>query len=157
MNSFVQLIHESLNQAYDYRVNSKRGTDWFASFETEDDRSYDMFIQKDHRAPAGYFYMEFDERNNSAGNLNLTGKGDAFKIMATVINFLKEWLASKGKQKNVQGLIVAANKTESGARVSLYRKLMKKYMPKGWEVAPEEELNWLGGPTYVFITIRKKS
>lgn len=66
---------------------------------------------------------------NRGGHHSLTGKGDAFKVMATVIAIIKEVVA----KYKFDVLYFSADPGEK-SRVSLYDKLSKKLLMPGYEI-----------------------
>lgn len=84
-------------------------------FYTADERRFNVDFKKLF-GPSGIFLVDFKEGQN---NFGLTGKGDQFKVFATVIDIIAEWLT----KNNPNFLVFTANEP---SRISLYKKMTTK-------------------------------
>lgn len=88
--------------------------------------------------------ISFGSINPNKKNINysLTGSGQQFKVLATVMDIIKDYI----KQKNPTRLEFTADKgisddSDSKSRVSVYTRMIKKYMPKEWSLSVKD-LKW---------------
>lgn len=59
------------------------------------------------------------------GQNTMTGEGDAFRILATVLTALREVLSSEAGRASIKVLLFSASRYDKG-RVKLYRRLIRK-------------------------------
>lgn len=119
-----KLYLESLNSPYPYEkerdyfyFKSDNGKEYYVGF---DDSSKNIKKLKGDDIYELWFKDE-DEK------MDITDSGDAFKILATVIEITKNFV----KENKVNKLVIAADKDETN-RGKLYKKLINKFKLSGW-------------------------
>jgi len=115
-------ILEVLGTPYPWKLESKKPTQWAASFQTRDGRKIKIAILLQR---AGWYEILFGEeietKKGVVHDLSMTGRGDAFRVVATVIEVVKEFVQSQKPEK----MVFKADSSQSG-RVRLYRTLAHK-------------------------------
>ena len=123
----VEGITEALDQPYPVRWTMKDDDEWEGKAKTEAGDSIQIFITQGHNNHKWEvdFYV--------GGSMQVTGKGDQFRVFATVVSAVKKWWAwlSKSKQP-VEAIIFSAfkgNKSAKGStgRSSLYNRFANQF------------------------------
>ena len=111
----VEGITEALDQPYPVRWTMKDDDEWEGKAKTEAGDSIQIFITqiKDHKWEIDFYV---------GGSMQVTGKGDQFRVFATVVSAIKEWESwlSKSKQP-VEAIIFSAFKGNENAKGSAGR------------------------------------
>ena len=119
--------NEALDQPYPVRWVIRDDDEWEGKAKTEAGDSIQIFITQGHNNHKWEvdFYV--------GGSMQVTGKGDQFRVFATVVSAVKKWWAwlSKSKQP-VEAIIFSAfkgNKSAKGStgRSSLYNRFANQF------------------------------
>ena len=124
MKTFNQL-HEAFSNPYSWKWTSKDDERWIANFPEVKGQAEVHLIDNDL---VGYTF-EID------GSMGVTGKGDGFRIFATAIEILVDYIRKeKPKQINfsAEKYNFAAKKKTNRNR--LYTRMIKKYVPKEYKL-----------------------
>lgn len=153
-NNLVKLLlSESLNSPYDYKWSEKDGG--FIFFPDPNNQSilYTVLMLEDpeytHRLNVLFHYT--DENKNIQGTTDMTGTGDAFRIMATVAKIVKEYLNSRSS--NYYDIIQFDAKSSDHGRVVLYKRLAQKL--KDQVLGPRWDLDVFRSKTNVTFELSK--
>ena len=129
-------IKEALDNPYPVRWLIKDDDEWEGKAKTEADDSIQIMITQGHNNHKWEidFYV--------GGSMQVTGKGDQFRVFATVVSAVKEWWSwlSKSKQP-VEAIIFSAFKGNedtkgSAGRSNLYRRFADQFARSiGFEVS----------------------
>ena len=123
----VEGITEALDQPYPVRWTIKDDDEWEGKAKTEAGDSIQIFITQGHNNHKWEidFYV--------GGSMQVTGKGDQFRVFATVVSAIKEWESwlSKSKQP-VEAIIFSAFKGNedtkgSAGRSKLYSRFANQF------------------------------
>ncbi len=111
-----------INEAFDnpYKVVHHPKDDAYV-FKTEDGELYTITIFKTSSGDQPYYMLYFENEN---GDTHITNQGNAFRILATVIDVV---LIEKSNIEKTKGLVFSA---EEKSRKSLYLALVKKLKNK---------------------------
>jgi hypothetical protein len=64
---------------------------------------------------------------------DISGQGDAFRIFATVLKMIEEWVKKYGETVDIITFTAEKEKDPKGSRAKLYHRMAKKFTPKGWK------------------------
>ena len=120
MESFQMFLNEIFNQPYKIKMVKKTENEVHYTFTTSDNKKgLIIFNRITPRLKSEYW--EFDFAINM--KYGLTGGGESFTILATVLEACKDFL------KNVDAKIIkfSADKTPNDSRSSLYSTMVKKF------------------------------
>lgn len=125
---------ESLNKPYKYSWQAFKDDRASGAFEIEGgwvDLSIlvSYTLSFDHIASITFSRNTEDDMDNYA----ITGDGDAFRIFATVLTMVDEWIKKYGEQVDVIEFTAEKKNDPKGSRAKLYDRMVKKYIPKGWK------------------------
>ena len=119
--------NEALDQPYPVRWTTKDDDEWEGKAKTEAGDSIQIMITQ------GYNNYKWEVDFYVGGSMQVTGKGDQFRVFATVVSAVKEWWSwlSKSKQP-VEAIIFSAfkgNKSAKGSagRSSLYNRFANQF------------------------------
>ena len=125
-------LDELLSTSYKYETQDEDDTTRVAEFTTEDGSKIIMKF--------GYWespeYWEIDFRRDD--KIELTGGGDAPRILGTVVKILQEFL----RDEKPKFFGFSANKKEA-SRVSVYKRIMKRILPSSGYVDAANRLDQL--------------
>jgi hypothetical protein len=110
------LLNELLSKPYSYTAHEADGK-YKASFVTADKSKIELIVTKANNAWVLDFF-----RNGAA---SLTGDGDAFRIFATVLRIIDDFIIDCDPE-----VIVFAGITAEASRISLFNKLTEKVLAK---------------------------
>jgi hypothetical protein len=120
-------IQEALDQPYPVRWTTKDDDEWEGKAKTEAGDSIQIMITQ------GFNNHKWEVDFYVGGSMQVTGKGDQFRIFATVVSAVKKWWSwlSKSKQP-VEAIIFSAfkgNKSAKGSagRSSLYNRFANQF------------------------------
>lgn len=121
-------FNESLNTPYPYKWFTKTNAEGYARFTSDNDSVIHFHIYLDE---AGGYTIDFTATANGKSTFELTNRGDAFRVMATIIKILEEYI--KKYRKGASYFRFSADKSSSSdnGRTNLYKRLFKKYTPPG--------------------------
>ena len=119
--------NEALDQPYPVRWTTKDDDEWEGKAKTEAGDSIQIMITQ------GFNNHKWEVDFYVGGSMQVTGKGDQFRVFATVVSAVKKWWAwlSKSKQP-VEAIIFSAfkgNKSAKGStgRSSLYNRFATQF------------------------------
>ena len=119
--------NEALDQPYPVRWTTKDDDEWEGKAKTEAGDSIQIMITQ------GYNNHKWEVDFYVGGSMQVTGKGDQFRVFATVVSAVKKWWSwlSKSKQP-VEAIIFSAfkgNKSAKGSagRSSLYNRFANQF------------------------------
>ena len=125
-NLLIEQLLESLDNPYDYKWSEKDGG--FIFFPDPNNQSilYTVMMLEDPDYPLrlNILFHYTDEDKNIQGTTDMTGTGDAFRVMATVVKIVKDYLNSYGPNK--YEIIQFDAKSSDHGKVVLYKRLAKK-------------------------------
>lgn len=134
MKTFKQHINEALDKPYAFNKVNKNVLEWWYRFETADGRTgIIQILPKMHNKIADItFSIDRDLRK--------TGKGDQFRIFATVRNAIEDFMDNyRNKEEKIKGITFTADKKDGGeSRVSLYTAFAKRLAAKYGMVVKKE-------------------
>lgn len=116
-------INEVADQPYRYMLTKKTDSGNWYMFETDNGIRMVVSATLDP-LPNGTFSTEIAFSEYDAKNMDITGKGDAFRIFATVGTIVKEFLRS-GKPNAEITEIYFTGKTNEPSRIKLYDMIAK--------------------------------
>lgn len=115
LKPFKTFISETLKSSFDFeevKSENKGGHIFIYKFKTGKEKLVEVGL---YRLEKDRFEVDFQVD----GNFELTGKGEQFKILSTVIKIIEKFIETK-KPKIIQ----FSAKTNEPSRVELYRKLL---------------------------------
>jgi hypothetical protein len=141
--SILNEIGEANVKPYEWHQENARGT--YFTFKTENKELYIVHFE-DVLGEGRYaidFTLEdmgddYDDIDKVSYNI-VTNKGHLFRIMATVIDIIKNKIKNDF-QKKIQSIIVTPekNKKADDRRYKIYQKFIEKHLPFGWAVRKDE-------------------
>jgi len=119
MKTFNEYITEVFDKPFSWKFvrGGYRTGQSIASFETDSEEHQEIKVILD------YFGGRLDVSFTSNGSLNLTGKGNAGRILATVLEILLKFI-KEADPSSVK--FIAA--TDSPARERVYKKMVDRYL-----------------------------
>lgn len=119
------LLREILDEPYEWKWHRKGGYEWLATFakppkEGQGPRREDSYIVQIEMDEVGVWEIAFGD---AAGRQGITKSGDSFKIFATVLDIVKDFV----KTNKPEWIRFSAKEM---SRDRLYRSLVKRYAPK---------------------------
>jgi len=116
-------LDESLEKAYSYEWNTQDASDWFGDFKTQSGKKVAVSISI-YEYASGTWIVNFDTDNS----MSKTGDGDQFRIFATVIAMIKEFVLEI-QPKEV--MFVAEKdpkpKGRTNSRIDLYNSFLNRF------------------------------
>lgn len=117
-------LNEILNKPYDMRVKSSDHLNWAATFRTDDNIDYVIYIENNYSEWEVIFKINsITALRMDKSPIGILNTGDAFRIFATVLNFIQKFI-----EKIKPTRIVFSAKEPS--RKKLYSALVKKFSKK---------------------------
>lgn len=150
-------LNESLDSAYPYEIKRRYATFFSAFFETPNGRVNVMFDKDIAREEdeASRWELVFtreviskEQPNDIAYTTGKTGQGNELQVFATVLVIVQEFI-----QRYHPDIVEFTSDKEDGNRSSLYTRLVKRHLPKGYEV----EYNEVSTATYFTVKRVPKS
>lgn len=138
-------LFELFDQIYPIRITEKNETQWEGRFKTQDGESYMVDIWKRSNGGAEVVFSLFDD--DGYWTERATGTGDAYRVFASVVEFMKEYVA----EEKPSFLKFSADASEP-SRVRLYKTMLGRLLPKGWTVS-ETRLTGAMGSNYAVFKI----
>jgi hypothetical protein len=141
-NLLIEQLLESLDNPYDYKWSEKDGGFIFFPDPKSDPADSESEIQNlnpnnqsilytvmmledpDYPLRLNILFHYTDEDKNIQGTTDMTGTGDAFRVMATVVKIVKDYLNSYGPNK--YEIIQFDAKSSDHGKVVLYKRLAQK-------------------------------
>lgn len=152
----LEFTVESLNRPYKYS--------WQAF---KDDRAVGSFMLPDgwvdleimvshtlsftHIATIIFSRNTENDDNTSDENFDITGQGDAYRIFATVLKMIEEWIKKYGSTVDIITFESVKKDDPRGSRTKLYHRMAKKFTPRGWKY--EKDSGNAGGKAVRFKLI----
>jgi len=134
MNLKTTQFSESLNKPYKYTWQAFKADRTLGAFVLDDNSWIDLNIQVSQTLQglviASVVFSRGTEDNFE--DYSITGGGDAFRIFATVMKMINEWIKKYGEGINVLEFTAEKKDDPKGSRTRLYSTLSKKFTPKGW-------------------------
>jgi len=131
------VVEEALDNPYPYKWSEKDGG--FIFFPDLNNQSilYTVMTLEDPDYPQrlNILFHYTDENKNIQGTTDMTGTGNAFRIMATVIKIVNNYIDSYGPNK--YNIIEFTAKLTDHGKVSLYKRLaqqLKNKLGPNWEL-----------------------
>jgi len=124
MKSYKEILLEVFNTSYNYKKVKETKKEVNYVFDSKNDKITVSFLKT--RIEGSYDWtVDFYDKN---GNTEANQKGDAFKIFATVIKVIKEFI----NNNEFERLRIRATKKDNGAennKIKLYKKMLLKELP----------------------------
>jgi len=79
---------------------------------------------------------------NGETTYNITKTGNEIRVFATVLDIIKNFIKEYSDVKEIG--FTAEKHGSDNSRVSLYKRFIKKYMPRNWKVKVYDELDEVG-------------
>ena len=119
-------FYETFDSPYDYQFHLDDEDFLYAKFYTMDRREVEVRSSPSSMNPYKS-YLEFEVDTEQ----KVTGGGDAFRIMATIVTIVKEYMDKATSIKSIQ---FSTNPSDtSDSRFKLYHRLVKR-LSKGYDV-----------------------
>ncbi|NCQ52034.1 hypothetical protein GW796_09095 [archaeon] len=163
MKTFKEFITEAFDSYFPYKwihIPSNTKTDFLGEFKTTS--SLITFEMKNEYSPDEYevsfFKLTPNEKYNQ--NYNMTGEGESFKVLSTVLKMIYDALQKSKKLENVniKKITFSAEKDQGKGdkkiktgRASLYMRMAKKFAKNLGKLDIEDEER----STYFTITLDK--
>lgn len=125
----IKELNESLNSPYDFQVQNY-GPDLKFTAQTNNGKLNVLFFSKNKKLT-----IDFD----IDGYFELTGKGDAFAIMATIKKIFQQYLLKFIENNNIEKFEFSAKLAERG-RIKIYDhsiNFISGLLPPDWQFEPE--------------------
>lgn len=121
------MIDESFDNPYVYQWQKGNSQNWIGEFKTDTNEYIDF-----RAAPIGKDFPDrWDVEFTRGGSVKATGDGDAFRIFATVIEMIQDFM---NVEEPEEFSFIAT--TETKGRVSLYKRLAAKIGSQSKEHGP---------------------
>lgn len=160
LNEIVSHLNELLNNSYEYKMSMQSyDTGYYGQFDIDDGARIKVILNE---IPAIRGYMISFKRD---GSFNITGGGDALRILATIVDLLKDFV----KRVKPSYICFSALKTET-SRIKLYERMISKLTPalnyedvtKQVEAGTDKKsqiINWYSrmSPNYQFMVLARKT
>jgi hypothetical protein len=136
-NSLVkQLLSEALDNPYPYEYSERDGGYIFFPDPNNQDILYTVLVLEDPEYPQRLTIMFHytDEAKGIQGTADMTGTGNAFRVMATVMKIVNEHLDNTSDKYNI--ILFTAKASDHGKTV-LYKRLaqqLKNRLGSSWEL-----------------------
>jgi hypothetical protein len=143
----VYHILEAFDSPYEYEKIADAHD--LISFKFASADGSNVYIDATSRTRDGSWLITFD-REDKKGNLNsrLTGQGDAYRIYATVLSALRDFVKSKNPEK----VSFTADKNFTNSRERLYDRLVKKFAQSfGYELDNKKSSFLSDNATYYLV------
>jgi hypothetical protein len=133
MNLKILQFNEALDKPYPYRWTTKDKAEGYATFKTKDGRNITVAIEDPF--DEAVYNIEFMDTGNPISRQGLTWGGDQFKILATVLKAISEYV--KEYYEDMDRLEFSGEKAPTqkrkgdSGRQRVYERLFKKYTPPG--------------------------
>lgn len=129
-NSLVQeILTEALDNPYPYQWSERDGGYIFFPDPKNQSILYTVLVLEDpeytQRLTIMFHYT--DESKNIQGTADMTGTGNAFRVMATVLKIVNEYLSENAEKYTIIGF--TAKSTDHG-KVVLYKRLAQQLKNK---------------------------
>ena len=86
-------LNEILNKPYDMRVKSSDHLNWAATFRTDDNIDYVIYIENNYSEWEVIFKINsITALRMDKSPIGILNTGDAFRIFATVLNFIQKFI-----------------------------------------------------------------
>jgi hypothetical protein len=137
-NSLVkEIISEALDNPYPFKWSEKDGGFVFFPDPNNQKVLYTVMTLEDPEYPQrlNILFHYTDEDKNIQGTTDMTGTGNAFRIMATVVKIVNFYLDSYGPNK--YNIIEFSAKSADHGKVVLYKRLaqqLKNQLGPKWEL-----------------------
>ena len=141
-----EILDEALDKPLSYNVTLNSSKYWIAEFKVDD-----RLIQFEAERIGGGWDIIFGEMDQRDGEYTdgmktkKTGKGNEFKIFATIKALLDQFIEDK---KPIM-LSMDSHKGEP-SRAKLYQRMISKNLPPGWKMERDES-----HPTYTTFVLKK--
>jgi hypothetical protein len=131
-----QIISEALDSPYPYQYSERDGGYVFFPDPNNQSILYTVLVLEDPDYPKrlDIMFHYTDEDKNIQGTADMTGTGNAFRVMATVLKIVNEYLDQHASKYNI--IKFSAKSTDHG-KVSLYKRLaqqLKNKLGSQWEL-----------------------
>lgn len=147
---------ETYRTSWETTFNSYDEKNYIVTFTTENDTKYkvNIFTRKADEEEDWTMDIEFgvQKEGGSYDFDAIVNKGEIYKVMATVVEIVKETLIMfKRKKNHIKEIIIEPSKNFEGdtRRTALYKAFIEKNMPAGSEVYVQPDMS------YIKITLPK--
>lgn len=141
--SDFRLITESLGAIYNWKWTTKTKEDWTAEFSTSSGDKVEVIFQI--LDPRGLWEVAFSRNERT----DVTNEGDAFRIMATVLDIVRIFAVKKKPEILTFSSANVEKGGSSSGRTRLYKTIVKKYAPSfGYSL---EDLDDMGDNAMFYI------
>ena len=139
MKMFKTFLNEVLNKPYPYSAikkwsNPTADKAYRSYFETDDGSEIDvLFTGKEHMDDYDHLDWEIEFKRN--GSLEVTGEGDALRIIATVMKIVRDFIKlEKPKYMNLMAAKPKGSNKKLSGRERLYSRLIQKEVGSKYKV-----------------------
>lgn len=132
-----QQLSESLDKPYPVKLNRLSKEYYRTTFKPDDGSTIIVRMEgQEHIDDYDHLDWEIDFERN--GTQELTGQGDAFRIYATVMKLIREFVKKeKPKYMTVAAAKDKANNKQLQGRERLYKRLLQKNLGKSYNITSD--------------------
>ena len=131
-------LNEALSSPYSYSVIEDKFHSFTAQFKTATDRTIEVAILRvggPPMLPLKAWEIAFADLEDTTNGMvrhrfDTTGTGDEFRIFATVLQVLRDFITKRPKDADT---IEFTSEKNEASRTQLYLKLVHRYTPPGWK------------------------
>ena len=129
LTDILKEVGEASSKPYDYKIEHEDTNEIFYTFKTDSGLDYVINIEQLHPVRSSKdVKLSIAFRTVDGSYEEVTNRGEQFRIMATVVAAVKEYLA---KVPNVTEIIFYPSKADQGdiRRANLYKAYIQKQIP----------------------------
>ena len=135
MKSFSQYLEEAFDSKPVKWKKVKTGNYYF----TIDEAVYDVEFTNDHNVIEVVFSIDLGPQTNKL--YNMTGTGNQFKVLSTVMDIIRSYIDENKDLFTAEKEGVITFTSKGTGRTNVYTRLVKKYLPKDWNVVTDVHPN----------------
>jgi hypothetical protein len=125
------ILTELFDKTYQYEVKSSSDLSWWAEFTTQDGN----LIRFKASGYENDWEVMFSGGSENERTYDVTGSGDAFKSMATILEILKKFMAEKKPER------VQFSGSQHSGHAKLYGRMMNSLEVPGYTKSSRDSLN----------------
>jgi hypothetical protein len=131
-----QIISEALDSPYPYQMSKRDGGYIFFPDPNNQSILYTVLMLEDpdYTSRLTIMFHYTDENKNIQGTPDMTGTGNAFRVMATILKIVNDYLSKNSEKYNI---INFSAKSVDHGRVNLYKRLaqqLKNKLGSQWDL-----------------------
>lgn len=132
---YKKMYGEDINEAFDkpYKFNLTKDSGGYTATALLPDKTklevliLDLTNGRNYQDDYEFFIKRYDDRG-------FEGKGDAMRVVATVIEMLKKFIKTEKHINTIHFSVPIPQSKRGTSQVNIYRRLLKKYLPKSYEM-----------------------